>query len=85
MKETRNFAGKQMEVVKTYESGSREAKAAAKRESADEAARAKVAVAQQAEVAKARRRAEEARRVWDEATEAFKKKVKDREKITIDV
>jgi len=30
-------------------------------------------------------RAEEARRVWDEATEAFKKKVKDREKITIDV
>jgi hypothetical protein len=30
-------------------------------------------------------RAEEARRVWDEATEAFKKKIKDREKITIDV
>jgi hypothetical protein len=30
-------------------------------------------------------RAEEARRVWDEATEAFKKKVKDREKITIHV
>jgi hypothetical protein len=30
-------------------------------------------------------RAEEARRVWDEATEAFKKKVKDRERITIDV
>ena len=28
---------------------------------------------------------ESARRVWDEATEAFKKKIKDREKITIDV
>ena len=33
--ETRNFAGKQMEVVKTYESGSREAKAAAKRDAAE--------------------------------------------------
>jgi len=35
VKETRNFAGKQMEVVKTYESGSREAKAAAKRDAAE--------------------------------------------------
>ena len=32
--ETRNFAGKQMEVTKTYESGSREAKAAARRDAA---------------------------------------------------
>ena len=35
VKETRNFAGKQMEVTKTYESGSREAKAAARRDAAE--------------------------------------------------
>ena len=39
VKETRNFAGKQMEVVKTYESGSREAKAAAKRDARGETRR----------------------------------------------
>ena len=33
--ETRNFAGKQMEVTKTYETGSREAKQAAKRDAAE--------------------------------------------------
>ena len=34
VKETRNFAGKEMEVVKTYAEGSREAKQAAKRDAA---------------------------------------------------
>ena len=35
VKETRNFAGKEMEVTKTYAEGSREAKAAAKKQAAE--------------------------------------------------